>query len=215
MKKKILIDSNVKTLKCIFWPCRISKYFLNFTRGETVQAPWPQLPPPDIRLGTPSIRHGTLWFNPQPLPLLVTFGGHHWRPDQTWSFGETPPTPTPGAISGGGHKVGTVCMLESFLFFNFWFPRTKFKYLKSSYGLEFLLAEFKIFSIFKLPMANYQDLISVEHCYILHCCWLTLSVFVSITIYISIPFPHISSCSSPYLNEKMAVPFKTKRTSTF
>ena len=32
-KKKILIDFNVKTLKCIFWPCRISKYFLYFTQG--------------------------------------------------------------------------------------------------------------------------------------------------------------------------------------
>ena len=30
-KKEILIDFNVKTLKCIFLPCRISKYFLNFT----------------------------------------------------------------------------------------------------------------------------------------------------------------------------------------
>ena len=33
LKKKIIIDFNVKTLKCIFWPCRISKYFLNFNEG--------------------------------------------------------------------------------------------------------------------------------------------------------------------------------------
>ena len=35
-EKKILIDFNVKTLKCIFWPCHISKYFLNFTQGDYV-----------------------------------------------------------------------------------------------------------------------------------------------------------------------------------
>ena len=32
--KKILIDFKVKTLKCIHWSCRISKYFLNFTQGD-------------------------------------------------------------------------------------------------------------------------------------------------------------------------------------
>ena len=36
-EKKFLIDFNVKTLKCIFWPCRISKYFLNFTQCEIVR----------------------------------------------------------------------------------------------------------------------------------------------------------------------------------
>ena len=36
LKKKILIGLNVKTLKCIFWPCRILKYFLDFTQGEYV-----------------------------------------------------------------------------------------------------------------------------------------------------------------------------------
>ena len=34
LKKNFLIDFNVNTLKCIFWPCRISKYFLNFTQGD-------------------------------------------------------------------------------------------------------------------------------------------------------------------------------------
>ena len=33
-EKKILIDLNVKSVKCIFWPCCISKYFLNFTQGD-------------------------------------------------------------------------------------------------------------------------------------------------------------------------------------
>ena len=42
----------------------------------------------------------------KPCPLLVTSGGHHWRPVQTFSFGFTVqgPNPSPMVLTSGGHQ---------------------------------------------------------------------------------------------------------------
>ena len=78
--------------------------------------PWPWLKytfsaPLDIRPGTSC---------PSPTPLLLTSGGHHWRPVQTCS----PEIPIPsGVTSGGGHwstygfKWAVRILLECFLGF--------------------------------------------------------------------------------------------------
>ena len=43
------------------------------------------------------------WPWPWPCPLLVTSGGHHWRPVQTFSLEDPPPlTPPPLVLTSGG-----------------------------------------------------------------------------------------------------------------
>ena len=49
------------------------------------------------------IRHGNPW------PLLVTSGGHHWRPFQTCSFWDPPPEIRPSDMR---HLVTEACMWQ-------------------------------------------------------------------------------------------------------
>ena len=37
-------------------------------------------------------------------PILLTFGGHHWRPVQTCLLRDPPPFPSPVLTSSGGHR---------------------------------------------------------------------------------------------------------------
>ena len=60
-------------------------------------------PPPDIRPGhlppPPHIGHHT--WAPTPLSILLTSGGHHWRPVQTCSLEDL--MPQSALTSSGGH----------------------------------------------------------------------------------------------------------------
>ena len=60
------------------------------SHGRYPFTPIPPPHPPNIRLGN--------------LPLLLTFGGHHWRPVQTCSLEDLPPTLV--LTSSGCHRNG-------------------------------------------------------------------------------------------------------------